>query len=583
MTEPEPMQQRNEPTTTITTPSVAAPRPLTPREDKISAANKAAELRAKLIAMRPSSLTPGREKMETAKASATVKNEAANKDTPPAPLERKESITDIDGLLAEARSAAEAKAKQHNGDRAGGTERPANAPKPRDPRPEPKATVHAIVKPPVADKKEESGNKVNTPQRQRRIVDSPELGEIREDESTVPPIPKNLKPINEGQKRAEEKKPIAASNVKTATSKDRNTQNTENTTTARITHPPPPRPAVPLPSPIERRGSLAPEKPRQPSKSVNAAEDRPDLINKRSKPQTWNETEKPAEQRALRHNQSQPQTPTALGSPSLIQTQAQTRPQSQIQCQPQVQSETKPQAQPQVPSQAQTKSPTKTQAPVQAPSQSQLQTQSTPKINSSSPQAERGTIQRPKPDAPDRVQPESEKRVGVAAAHSNYFDDLDEWLEITGYHDRVYRKSALKRHRALTELEIQRAQIEKEAEMELQSNTYLPAQSVRPADYLRSSSVLAMPPPRIPPPSAARASIDMSSPVQSHGDSVPQTPATVAVVGSKRPSSASANGQERAEKLIRVDSVGRAARKDEPAEKTSAKKVADPEPAPPPR
>ncbi|KAF2104349.1 hypothetical protein NA57DRAFT_70559 [Rhizodiscina lignyota] len=53
-----------------------------------------------------------------------------------------------------------------------------------------------------------------------------------------------------------------------------------------------------------------------------------------------------------------------------------------------------------------------------------------------------------------------------AARHSHHFDDLDEWLEITGYHDRQYRERYIRRHRALAELEARRAEIEAEFDAE---------------------------------------------------------------------------------------------------------------------
>lgn len=57
-------------------------------------------------------------------------------------------------------------------------------------------------------------------------------------------------------------------------------------------------------------------------------------------------------------------------------------------------------------------------------------------------------------------------RPGIAAAYSHYFDDLDEWLEITGYHDRPFRDKYLQKQRLLADLERQRIAIESDLETE---------------------------------------------------------------------------------------------------------------------
>lgn len=91
--------------------------------------------------------------------------------------------------------------------------------------------------------------------------------------------------------------------------------------------------------------------------------------------------------------------------------------------------------------------------------------------------------------------------------------ELDDWLQMTGYHDRAYRKKALERHRKLIALEVQRAELEREAQLEYEERAQIArAQSVLPHESIerdslrvaaspnkmRTSSLLAMPPPAVP-------------------------------------------------------------------------------------
>ncbi|MCJ1231208.1 hypothetical protein MMC12_007885 [Toensbergia leucococca] len=92
-------------------------------------------------------------------------------------------------------------------------------------------------------------------------------------------------------------------------------------------------------------------------------------------------------------------------------------------------------------------------------------------------------------------------------------EDLDEWLEMTGYHDRAYRKKALERQRRLIALDLQRVELEREAQTEHEEKSHsarfrsiLPRESVEVSTPRtsnthrapRASSIFAMPPP--PPP-----------------------------------------------------------------------------------
>ncbi len=95
----------------------------------------------------------------------------------------------------------------------------------------------------------------------------------------------------------------------------------------------------------------------------------------------------------------------------------------------------------------------------------------------------------------------------------DYIEDLDEWLQMTGYHDRPYRKKALARHRKLIALDLQRAELEREAQVEHEERSHLArAQSIMPRESIetpsvrsvlsprnvRTSSIFAMPPPPLP-------------------------------------------------------------------------------------
>ena len=91
--------------------------------------------------------------------------------------------------------------------------------------------------------------------------------------------------------------------------------------------------------------------------------------------------------------------------------------------------------------------------------------------------------------------------------------DLEEWLEMTGYHDHPYRRDALQRHRQIVALEIKRAELARDAQIAQEQRTcYSRAHSVLGLDDLdlgiprsfaaartvRSASVFAMPPPPVP-------------------------------------------------------------------------------------
>ncbi len=101
---------------------------------------------------------------------------------------------------------------------------------------------------------------------------------------------------------------------------------------------------------------------------------------------------------------------------------------------------------------------------------------------------------------------------GVIHLSDVYWNDLEEWLEMTGYHDRNYRKQALYRQRELQALEAKRAALTREAQLAQEERAYLArAQSMQPREVtvrvpraatevrtIRASSVFEMPPPPVP-------------------------------------------------------------------------------------
>lgn len=88
-------------------------------------------------------------------------------------------------------------------------------------------------------------------------------------------------------------------------------------------------------------------------------------------------------------------------------------------------------------------------------------------------------------------------------------DDVRDWLEMTGYADQSYRKTALARFRKIKALDLQRAELEREALLESEGRSFiarpqsaLPRESVEPKTTVSPkairTSALAMPPPPLP-------------------------------------------------------------------------------------
>ena len=95
--------------------------------------------------------------------------------------------------------------------------------------------------------------------------------------------------------------------------------------------------------------------------------------------------------------------------------------------------------------------------------------------------------------------------VSPQAQHNGYDDDLNDWLELSDYYDEEYRERRLKLFRKKRALDVQRAEVEREEELELQQRIQRPrASSVLPSSTpgstIRQPSTVnvRMPPPPIP-------------------------------------------------------------------------------------
>lgn len=140
-----------------------------------------------------------------------------------------------------------------------------------------------------------------------------------------------------------------------------------------------------------------------------------------------------------------------------------------------------------------------------------------------------------------------------------YERDVELWLQLTGFHDKAYRETRLKTHRIRAQLEQKKRELEQEfAELERQEAAA--AQDPAAAKYLRSQSVLEMPPPS----HGSLTSVENNTTKQLT-TSKPDTPfATASTGGTKRPlppSNASTAYQPNG-KFCRLDLSGRSTRID---------------------
>ena len=114
-------------------------------------------------------------------------------------------------------------------------------------------------------------------------------------------------------------------------------------------------------------------------------------------------------------------------------------------------------------------------------------------------------------------------------------EDISDWLELTEYYDLAHRERRLTWFRKKRALDVQRAELEREEQMELQERSMLKrAQSVLPASTSSSSRVTRrasnvhakMPPPPLPLKEANSVGIKIKDAALSAGPSTSQTPIT---------------------------------------------------------
>lgn len=136
-----------------------------------------------------------------------------------------------------------------------------------------------------------------------------------------------------------------------------------------------------------------------------------------------------------------------------------------------------------------------------------------------------------------------------------YFKDVDLWLTITGFHDTSFREQKLKTYKMRAALEEKKRALELEfAELERQEAAAADGPSTR--DYMRAVSTAYMPP--SPPP--ASASTDEQSASLTKASPASSQPASA---GAKRPRSPSVPVNNNREKLSRLNTSGRAVRRDD--------------------
>ena len=120
--------------------------------------------------------------------------------------------------------------------------------------------------------------------------------------------------------------------------------------------------------------------------------------------------------------------------------------------------------------------------------------------------ARRVVVEQPAPPAPAR-----KKMIDLT---DSYWTDLEEWLDMTGYHDLSHRQQTLDRQRKLFQIEIEREELTRESQKALEQRAYMArAASIQPRDDVprgglaptsletrttRAASVIEMPPPPLP-------------------------------------------------------------------------------------
>ncbi|KAG9525264.1 hypothetical protein KCV07_g1365, partial [Aureobasidium melanogenum] len=136
-----------------------------------------------------------------------------------------------------------------------------------------------------------------------------------------------------------------------------------------------------------------------------------------------------------------------------------------------------------------------------------------------------------------------------------YFKDVDLWLTITGFHDTAFREQKLKTYKMRAALEEKKRALELEfAELERQEAAAANDPSTK--DYMRAVSAAYMPP---PPPPASAPTDEQSAPL-TKASPISSQPASA---GAKRPRSPSVPVNNNREKLSRLNTSGRAVRRDD--------------------
>ena len=146
----------------------------------------------------------------------------------------------------------------------------------------------------------------------------------------------------------------------------------------------------------------------------------------------------------------------------------------------------------------------------------------------------------------------------IAASYSNYFNDLDDWLELTGYHDLAFRKRKLQRVRDIQDLEERRALIEQEELRDYENTGYIRGpQLLRPIQGNLSGREIGplMP---MPPPPRPEVNSELTALSSSKNDTDNEQLGNTQSLASnhKRPASPQAvSNSQRPEKIARVEST----------------------------
>jgi hypothetical protein len=504
-------------------PGVQTPQPSGSGDPPPSAA-RAAELRAKLIAMRSSSRTPG------VQDRAEQKPGVAPQNVKPAAPERKSSITDVDDLLAEGRAAAEAKAKQNNVVKISARTDNSTQDKTQiDSQPKMQATLtQGNSKPapvPEVQQKTVQAQSINNGPR-----DMPQITKVGQDGQNVKKSPVSQQTREPEQTREARMESNGRPKSRIASDESKVIRSRENGN-----HEPP------------RHNNRSQIDPRD--THADAPKDRPQsLATQPRQTDIRSEPERSNEQRLNPVNVTPTETAQNNG-------ERQHTTNKSITSNNEIATSTKPTREEKTTEQRVARV---NRQPANIDTRANLSHRELASRQDSALQ-----IQQQAMDGPPKN----------AAAYSKYFEDLDEWLEITGYHDQQYRQNSLRRHRALAELELQREKIEREAQMEQEDKAYLTRSqsfrtpSVRPTSLARASSVVSMPPPPLPMSTSALRAFDASSPAKT--DSTPHSTTQTSQASTKRPLSPTAgpaHSHERADKHIRLDATAGAQQRSEERE-----------------